>query len=413
MNAFLWTFLYWHTYTGVCLWKPVYHIQPSAVNTRYTHTHTLTCMVLISCAERVFLVFFGFFVCLCQNRTETTVLHNSFLTLDCWHQKQCSYLNVHLLGAQSEPVLHSVLGEADAIKEHEAGRAGLSGARAERANAQAPTHRVVAHLHQLIGVWRFQRERRSHPNGTRSSHLVHHLLQQLRMVTACGWRRCLWRNIHTAPLLPEWLTELTCTKQGKNMSSLKICVGCTTAKYNNWNKVKQLNRIESDVNDRLAYRQWLRCEHLPWDHPVSTLAPLSCASTTLCTSPLSHLHFLLMQQLYTGLFFLNERKIKSEKTKWRKPNYELNSEHQTPEQQPSNIPTVRSFSPASRATFSLIIPKSGECKCRSNIYQGEKSHICLVMLNIGAISGMRNLVWKLKTLAKLTKLFLKKKEIWN
>lgn len=61
-----------------------------------------------------------------------------------------------LLGAQSQPVLESVLGEANAIKDQETGGVGLFGARGQRVsaldwdNAQAPAHCVVAHLHQLV-----------------------------------------------------------------------------------------------------------------------------------------------------------------------------------------------------------------------------------------------------------------------
>lgn len=53
--------------------------------------------------------------------------------------------------------------------------------------------------------------------------------------------------------------------------------------------------------------------------------------------------------------------------------YELNSIHHTAEQQSSNIPTVRSFLPAFRATFSLISPKIGK-------FNEERSHMCSVML---------------------------------
>ncbi len=80
-----------------------------------------------------------------------------------------------------------------------------------------------------------------------------------------------------------------------------------------------------------------------------------------------------MQQLYTGLQMKKEWENYVEETK--PVDYELNSKHQTPEQQPSNIPTVRSLLPALRTTFSLIIPKTGKCKYRSNIYQGKKSHL--------------------------------------
>lgn len=131
-------------------------------------------MRLISCGERVFLVFFGFFICLCKHQTETTALwlHNSLfpyteaathdnrsiplsLSVYC-HQKQQGYLNVYLLGAQSEPVLLSILSEANTIKDQEAGHVGLFGAWGQRVsalvwdNAQAPTHCVVAHFHQLV-----------------------------------------------------------------------------------------------------------------------------------------------------------------------------------------------------------------------------------------------------------------------
>lgn len=74
-----------------------------------------------------------------------------------WQQKHLNViLNVYLLGAQSEPVLQSILSEANTIKDQEAGRAGLFGARGQRVNAvvwhdaQAPAHCVVAHLHQLV-----------------------------------------------------------------------------------------------------------------------------------------------------------------------------------------------------------------------------------------------------------------------
>lgn len=72
------------------------------------------------------------------------------------NQKQWGYLNVYLLGAQSEPVLHSVLSEANTIKDQEAGHVGLFGARGHRVKAlvwdndQAPTHCVEVHLHQLV-----------------------------------------------------------------------------------------------------------------------------------------------------------------------------------------------------------------------------------------------------------------------
>lgn len=61
--------------------------------------------------------------------------------------------------------------------------------------------------------------------------------------------------------------------------------------------------------------------------------------------------------------------------------YELNSKHQTPEQQPSNIPTVGSFLPAFEGNlFSNKFPKLGNANT-DQIYTRERSHMCLVMLN--------------------------------
>lgn len=53
----------------------------------------------------------------------------------CCHQKKWGYFNVYLLGAQSEPVLQSILSEANAIKDQEAGSVGLFGPQGERVNA--------------------------------------------------------------------------------------------------------------------------------------------------------------------------------------------------------------------------------------------------------------------------------------
>lgn len=87
----------------------------------------------------------------------------------------------------------------------------------------------------------------------------------------------------------------------------------------------------------------------------------------------------------------NEKRVRKLCGGKTKPvDYELNSKHQTPEQQPSSIPTVRSSLPALRATFSLIIPQTGKCKCRSNIYQGKKSH--LFSNASQKFSGIRNLI---------------------
>lgn len=80
---------------------------------------------------------------------------NSFLSVYC-HQKKREYLNVYLLGTQSEPVLQSILSEANAIKDQEAGSVVPLGARGQRVNAlvwdnaQVPAHCVVAHLHHLV-----------------------------------------------------------------------------------------------------------------------------------------------------------------------------------------------------------------------------------------------------------------------
>lgn len=61
-----------------------------------------------------------------------------------------------LLGAQSKPVLQSILSEANTIKDQKVGHVGLFGVRVQkvsalvRDNVQAPAHCVVAHLHQLV-----------------------------------------------------------------------------------------------------------------------------------------------------------------------------------------------------------------------------------------------------------------------
>lgn len=79
------------------------------------------------------------------------------------HQKQKGHFNANLLSAQSEPVLKAVFSEADTIKDEEDGGVGPFGARGQRAadllwdDPQNPARRVVAHLHQLVWVWRFQR----------------------------------------------------------------------------------------------------------------------------------------------------------------------------------------------------------------------------------------------------------------
>lgn len=76
------------------------------------------------------------------------------------HQIQ-HWLHIYRLGAESEPVLQSVLGEADPIEDKEAGGVGLFRTWGQRFkalvwdNAQTPTHRVVAHLRQLFRVYRF------------------------------------------------------------------------------------------------------------------------------------------------------------------------------------------------------------------------------------------------------------------
>lgn len=85
------------------------------------------------------------------------VIIDPYRTLSVYcHIKQQGYLNIYLLGAQSEPVLQSVLSEANTSEDEEAGCVGLLGARGPRVNAlvwdnaQASSHCVVANLHQLV-----------------------------------------------------------------------------------------------------------------------------------------------------------------------------------------------------------------------------------------------------------------------
>lgn len=111
----------------------------------------------------------------------------------------------------------------------------------------------------------------------------------------------------------------------------------------------------------------------PHSFHTSASTQLSRNICTLSARPHRHLHSLLMQQLYRAS---NEKKSEGKKNHeedTKLVDYELNSIHQTAEQQASNIPTVRSFLPAFRATFSLISPKVGKCN-------EERSHICSVML---------------------------------
>lgn len=128
-------------------------------------------MCLISCGEREFLVFLSFFVCLCKHRTDKKKINHFLIQyfIDTSHDNrsiqdpQCvlyrieqGYLNIYRLGTQSEPVLQSVLSEANTIKNEEAGRDGLFRARSQRVNtlvwdnAHAASHCVVMHLHHLI-----------------------------------------------------------------------------------------------------------------------------------------------------------------------------------------------------------------------------------------------------------------------